>query len=119
MHVRAVVTAQLRRQNFKVTEASTGDEAIDLYSGPGLFDVVLLDMVMPGLAQGSDVARHIRAMDSDVGIIILSGYAGGPDLPDTEIVDAILAKPFAKSELLAQIDSVSQGICGTARQSTA
>jgi two-component system phosphate regulon response regulator OmpR len=117
VHVRAVLTAQLRRQNISATEAATGDAAIALYTRPGLFDIVLLDMVMPGRAQGRDVARHIRALDRDVGIIVLSGYAGGLEMPDPGIVDAVLAKPFAKSELFAHIDGFSRGLCSSSGNS--
>ena len=62
---------------------------------------MLLDMVMPGMG-GAALARAIREQ-SDIPIVILTGYAGHED---TSVGDAVLTKPVRPSELLDTLGAV-------------
>jgi YesN/AraC family two-component response regulator len=59
--------------DYDIVEASDGKEALALLSSPNEVDVVILDVVMPGLS-GTEVLKDIKAMYPDLGVIILTGY---------------------------------------------
>jgi two-component system response regulator YesN len=59
--------------DYKVIEASGGREALDILSRPNEIDLVILDVVMPGLP-GTEVLRRIKAAYPDLAVIILTGH---------------------------------------------
>ncbi len=59
--------------DYKVVEASNGEEALAALSRPNEIDVVILDVIMPGL-KGTEVLKRIKAMCPDLGVIILTGH---------------------------------------------
>jgi DNA-binding response OmpR family regulator len=62
----------LRRRGYEVMTAETGEAALALiHQRP--FDLLLLDLKMPGLS-GIDVARRARERQPDVAIMILTGH---------------------------------------------
>src|SRR5580658_179591 len=103
--IRELVQRYLEEEGFKVSAADNG-EAMRRIMAQDPVDLVLLDLVLPG-EDGLTLARDLR-LDSDVGIIILTGRG--------EIVDRIiglemgaddyLPKPFHLRELLARVKSV-------------
>lgn len=80
----------------------------------GRFDVVLLDLMLPGLS-GLEVCREIRAR-SDVPIIVLTARGEEADrVMGLETgADDYLAKPFSPRELLARIRAVTRRAQGRA-----
>ncbi len=92
----------LSQMGFDVIEASNGEEAIGKYTNQHYqFDVVLLDLIMPGM-EGDEVFRRLKALDQNVKVIFVSAYSR-----DTVRVDNLLAegaidfiqKPFSISEI--------------------
>ena len=59
--------------DYRVIQASNGEEALAVLSRPNEIDVVILDVIMPGL-KGTEVLKRIKAMDPDLGVIILTGF---------------------------------------------
>jgi two-component system, NarL family, invasion response regulator UvrY len=90
-------------------EAASGEEALAL-SRTGRFDVVILDIAMPGRG-GLDVIREIRAARPGIKVIILSMYSEEQyavrSLRDG--ASAFLTKTSADSELLTAIHAVASG----------
>jgi two-component system OmpR family response regulator len=80
----------------------------------GRFDVVLLDLMLPGLG-GLDVCRELRAR-SDVPVIVLTARGEEADrVMGLELgADDYLAKPFSPRELLARIRAVTRRAKGRA-----
>jgi two-component system response regulator AtoC len=70
---RSSVARRFVRRGFQVQEASTGEEALDL-AERRKFDVVILDIVMPGLS-GLEVLEQLRASNQECEIITLTGQA--------------------------------------------
>lgn len=72
---RKVLTFALKKAGFDVEEAASGYEALTLLSGDAAsrFDLVLLDMVI-GDVGGKDVLHHIKKTQSDLPVIVLTGY---------------------------------------------
>jgi two-component system response regulator YesN len=59
--------------DYRVIEAPNGEEALAALSRPNEIDVVVLDVIMPGL-KGTEVLKRIKAMYPDLGVIILTGH---------------------------------------------
>ena len=72
---RRLVQAVLDRDGFEVIHASNGHEALDRMTRGGGADVVLLDMVMPGLS-GMETLEQMRASGVTAPVIILTANAG-------------------------------------------
>ena len=73
LHLRLSLAEILRRRGYQVEEAGSGDEALNLVqSAP--FDLMLLDMVMPGMS-GVEVMRRARQLQPELLIIVLTAHA--------------------------------------------
>ena len=104
---RAVLSYNLMREGYQVTEASDGEEAI-LLTEEEDFDLVLLDWMLPALS-GIEICRRLKRQKrtKDIPVIMLSARAEDVDKVrgfDTG-ADDYLAKPYSLPELLARIRS--------------
>lgn len=99
---REVVEAYLERDGLWVTAVGDGAKALEAFES-GNYDVVVLDLNLPGLP-GEEVCRRIRD-SSDVPIIMLTAKGSeeervaGLDLG----ADDYLVKPFSPRELAARV----------------
>ena len=65
----------LHELGYKVLTASSGKEAIEIYSAnKEKIDVVVLDMIMPGMG-GGETYDNIKALKLDVKVLLSSGYS--------------------------------------------
>ena len=73
----------------------------------GALDILLTDIVMPGL-RGSELARRVREVHPEAHVIFMSGDAEG--LPETQLHAnaTFLQKPFKFSSLLEQLRLVQR-----------
>ncbi len=105
--VRDLASTVLRRVGYDVHEARSGSEGLGLVEArDGAFDLVLSDVVMPGMG-GPELARAIRARWPGIAVILMSGYAEeivGREAPADEL--AFLAKPFAPDALTTLVRRV-------------
>jgi two-component system KDP operon response regulator KdpE len=92
----------LTERGYDVTTAPSGEEAIEAFRRR-LADVIILDLVMPGMS-GLDVCRAVREQ-SAVPVIVLSAHGDERDkvLALDLGADDYLTKPFGMEELLARI----------------
>jgi PAS domain S-box-containing protein len=104
--VRASTSYMLADLGYRVIEASSGEEALQLLSAGQHVDLIVTDHLMPGIS-GTDLARRVRNSRPGTAILLVSGYAEheglDPDLPR-------LTKPFRKSELAASLAQLG-GAC--------
>ena len=100
--IRRVLKVTLSGQGFEVDDAKNGEAALDKLR-QARFDLVLLDINMPGLS-GLEVCRAIRAT-SEIAIIMLTVRDGESDTVDAldAGADDYETKPFKPSELSARI----------------
>jgi len=102
--IRRVMRAILIPEGFDVDDAKSGNEALD-YLRSGEYDLVLLDIDMPGMT-GFETCRAIRAL-SDMPIIMLTARSAEKD--KVEALDAgaddYITKPFSTPELLARVNA--------------
>ena len=71
--IRDVCYKMLTAEGCRVERAENGQEGIDLIEREH-FDIILLDLMMPGLS-GFDVLERVRALHPDTVIIVITGYA--------------------------------------------
>jgi DNA-binding response OmpR family regulator len=93
-------------EGYAVTAVEDGVEALERFTG-ATFDLILLDVMMPGKS-GYDVCREIRKSNSSVPIIMLT--AKGEEIDKVVGLqlgaDDYVTKPFGVHELLARVEAV-------------
>ncbi len=110
--IRELLAGYFEAEGFEVNLACDGDEALRAAreSSP---DVVLLDVMMPGI-DGIDVLRRLRA-ESDVYVIMLTARSDEVDKVVGLSVgaDDYVTKPFSPRELVARVRAVLRRGRGT------
>ena len=107
--IREFVVINLKRAGYEVTEAENGDQALELYEREnGMFDVAILDIMMPGQHDGLAVCRELRQKSGSIGIILLTAKTQEMDKVSGLMMgaDDYVTKPFSPSELVARVDAV-------------
>ncbi len=101
--VRESVAYALRQEGFEVTMAEDGDDADAKLQGEIEFDLLILDIMMPGKS-GLDVCRDVRA-HSPVPIILLTAKDAEVDkVVGLEVgADDYVTKPFSVRELIGRV----------------
>ncbi|HEX3703005.1 MAG TPA: ATP-binding protein [Vicinamibacterales bacterium] len=105
--VRTIISAVLRRHGYRVLEAGTAIDAIALFDEhPGAIDVLLTDVIMPGI-NGPALAQRLVAIRPEMRVLFISGYAGaGLQLDGCSSNISFLGKPFEASALVAAVRDV-------------
>lgn len=100
------LTDRLRRQGYGVTVASDGYAAINK-ADKQHFDLVLLDILLPGKS-GFEVCAELRRSDTRTPILMLTARGAVEDrVRGLRLgADDYLQKPFDMSELLARIHAL-------------
>lgn len=115
--INGIVSDHLARAGYACTQAFSGTEArlvleraaaagaLSDSSASAPFDVVVCDLMLPGLA-GEDIVQLIRATDVVTPIIVTSARTAATDKIDLLKLgaDDYLAKPFDLDELVARIE---------------
>ena len=92
-----------------VAEARSGEEALEMV-GRHDPDVVLMDLVMPGIG-GVEAARRVREAAPRTQVLVLTSFAGDQQVKEALRAGAIgfLLKDVSRDELLRAIRSVRDG----------
>ncbi len=105
-----LVSRVLTRHGYTVLEAMTGEAGLKLASASAPPDLVLVDMVMPGM-DGPEMVEALRQSLPDVKVLFMSGYSadtiarrGGLSIDST-----VLEKPFNATVLLRAVRAALQG----------
>jgi len=101
-----MVERVLNRFGYSVWGSNTCDEAVKAVK-ERRFDLVLLDMLMPG-TNGFDLLRTIQSIAPSTPVVVMSGYASPEVASDTSKAGAngFLAKPFTPEELQIGLSAV-------------
>lgn len=108
---RMLLRAALQSDDYAVTEAADGEQALALLAGDESFDVVLLDVNLPGL-NGFEVCRRIRASHDMrlLPVIMLTTLEDPTDVVAGMQAGAsdYLIKPFQAIELKARLAAAAE-----------
>jgi len=103
--IRRALKLGLEKDGFEVTQAASGEEALDLLSTRA-FDLIVLDLALPGL-DGFEICKQIRTW-SQTPILVLSVR----DREEDKIkaldcgADDYITKPFGIGELSARVRAI-------------
>ena len=98
--VREFTRKVLTRRGYRVLDAASGAEALDICREYGdAIDVLLTDVVMPGL-RGSELAARVRDMRPGIAVLYMSGSEGdAPAAHGLRQGEAVIEKPFTPTTL--------------------
>jgi len=94
----------LTSEGYEVEASTSGEEALAKHSSQA-FDLILLDLLMPGL-DGIEVLKRIKRIDPQAMVIIITAYASVESAISAMKIGAFdyIQKPFKHDELLMTID---------------
>lgn len=107
-NMRATLAAILEEKGYAVVEAATGEQTLDLCHQQA-FDVVLMDVRMPGL-NGVETFRKIRRHQDTTKVILMSAY-DVDDLKRTALEEgavAFLPKPLNVQRIMDLVQDVNK-----------
>jgi two-component system phosphate regulon response regulator OmpR len=106
LRLRQLLDRYLREQGFVVKAVENG-EAMDRALARELYDLIVLDLMMPG-EDGLSICRRLRGEKNEVAVIMLTAKGDEVDrIVGLELgADDYLPKPFNPRELVARIHAV-------------
>ena len=92
--------------DFVITTCNTAMEGLKLIRND-IYDLVLLDLVMPGI-NGIELMKRIKKINPDIPIVILSGYSSKSSYSDviSNGAENLLLKPFTTTELKSVVSNI-------------
>jgi two-component system cell cycle sensor histidine kinase/response regulator CckA len=112
--VRAAVKASVQTLGYEAEEAVSGEEAVEFYrrrfAEGRPFQIVLMDLTLPGGLSGDDALREIRRLDPAARVIASSGAFDANATDDCRRLGyvGILPKPFDVERLTSALDDASR-----------
>jgi DNA-binding NtrC family response regulator len=104
--IRKLVTAMLTRNGYRVLSADTGENAIRLFKNNPDTDLLLTDVVAPGMS-GPMIADQISEMKPDIKVLFMSGF-DSTQVVQRYVVEkgySLLVKPFTMEQLERKVRS--------------
>ncbi len=97
------------KPHYEIHSASNGEEALRIL-GERKFHLITLDLNMPKLS-GMETLREIRKVDSNVPVVIITGYGTQQEERDARLdgVRAFISKPFNIGLIINVIDEILGG----------
>lgn len=111
--VAGTLAEMLVRLECSVFVTHSGEEALKLYSDSSSnnekFDLVFLDLTIPGGMGAKDIIKSLRIIKSDTKIVVISGSANHPVMQNFKEFgfDSLIRKPFNFGELKSVVDGLS------------
>lgn len=105
------VAAMLKKLNYRVISADSGEKAIELIRQADCpIDLIILDLIMPGM-DGGETFDRIRELAPELPVIIASGYAMDGKAADfmAKGANGFIQKPFTIPELSQKARQVIDG----------
>jgi len=111
--IRDIGELMLGSMGHEVTLASDGETAVKEYKNAFAaeepFDIIILDLTIPGGMGGKDVVKILKQFDPEVKAIVSSGYADDPVVANYEEYGfiATLSKPYDMAGLKDTLDAIA------------
>ena len=106
--LRSLLRILLKNRGYEVLEAASGREAVELVRSEPRIDLVIMDIMMPGL-NGVQACAEIRKF-STVPMLFLTAKSQLADKAEAYASggDDYLAKPFSQNELMLKVESLTR-----------
>lgn len=104
------ITKALQKAGHDVVDVQDGITALAILERGEKFDLLLTDIVMPGM-DGIELAQRAGKMNANMQVMFITGFAAvAMDAKDTtQHKDAkVLSKPFHLNELVSQVEKILQ-----------
>jgi DNA-binding NtrC family response regulator len=102
--IRACLADFLQNNGFKVLEAGTADDAVEIIEkADSAVDLVFSDVMMPGKLNGFGLAQWVHAIRPDLPIILTSGHAQSVADSVKRCGTAALPKPYDLEHVAEEI----------------
>ena len=106
--VRRLVRRLLEAGGYRVREAETGEEALEIYArSDSGYDLLLTDLVMPGIS-GTQLASRLRGAHPGMKVMFMTGHTSGRLAHECR-GEIVIHKPFSSSALLATVRKALDG----------
>ncbi|MEJ1977078.1 MAG: ATP-binding protein [Acetobacteraceae bacterium] len=105
--IRDLAAIWLTDAGYTTLSAANGQEALRYLEGAGRIDIMVSDVVMPGM-NGVQLTEAARRLRPGLTVLLTSGYTGSADrrgIPDDV---KLLAKPYERAALLAWVRALSK-----------
>ncbi len=94
----------LERLECMVTAVGSGEQAVELLSRGGVFDLLVTDLGLPGMS-GEDLAREVQQRWPDLPVVIASGYGRtGAQIAGVQFI----SKPYSSIDLQQALDQAAR-----------
>ena len=99
-----VLAQLLTSEGYEVEISSSGEEALEKFPSQS-FDVILLDLLMPGI-DGIETLKRIRRIDPQAAVIIITAYGSVESAIAAMKIGALdyVQKPFKHDDLLLAVE---------------
>ncbi len=110
--IRLMAGALLGRLGFEVLTAPDGEDTLRLYAEARAagrpFDLVIMDLTVPGRMGGKETMAHLLKLDPDVRAIVSSGYSSDPVMANHRAHGfcGMVPKPYKLSDLAKVVREV-------------
>ncbi len=114
--IRTITKKMLETFGYSVTLTENGEEAIEVYSKAfeekPSFDLVIMDLTIPGGMGGKDASKKILGIDPGARIVISSGYSNDPIMSNHQDygLKGIIPKPYRIAEFKKTVDQLLSDI---------
>jgi CheY-like chemotaxis protein len=97
-----VAARSLRRGGYRVIEAPTAEEALRTMESEPRVDLLITDIVMPGM-NGQELVESLRSQHPSLAILYISGYTP-EEIGRRAFVESkrLLRKPFTPDQLIRE-----------------
>lgn len=104
--IREILKEVITRKGFKVITAESGELALE-EMGKQHFDLIFLDLVLPGMS-GVDALAAIKEKDKKAVVVIVTGYGDDPIALDAMSLGPLflIRKPFRTSDIVEVLNAM-------------
>ena len=108
-YFRELVSGLLAELGYETQTASSGEDALQALEQQSTFDIVITDLVMPGI-DGCELVRRIKALRPEQDVVVATGVVDVRSAVEAMRVGAAdyLLKPFDAETLRTSLDAILQ-----------
>jgi two-component system cell cycle sensor histidine kinase/response regulator CckA len=102
----------LNRMGYETAFATGGSQAVEMYkeaqSSENSFDLVILDLTIPGGMGGQETIKKLLQIDPDVKALVSSGYSNDPVMSSYQDFGfyGVIPKPYSQDEVAEVLNNI-------------